>query len=536
MLVFNFLSAIGLFLLGIWLMTEGLKLAGGKALEHLLKSWTSTKPRGLMAGLLITTLVQSSGAVIVASIGFINAGLISFNSSMWVVFGSSLGSTFTGWLVTFFGFKLNIGFVSSIPIAVGAFLRLFSPYERGRSLGMALAGFGLLFMGVDLMKTTFGSHLSGLDISTFLEGSGSVLLIGFIIGLVLTMLTQASSAAIAIIMTATASDLAGFEIAAAAVIGANIGTTSTSLLAMLGATPGAKRLAMAHVTFNSFAGVIGFLLLPFLVEYEKSMQFADPIFARAFLLVVFHTIFNVVCIFCMIPLEPYLTRFLLSLFKSHKPTDKHILQHIDQNVAAIPDLALRALQLELQELYQQVQQQSLLKIVYNPVNPLKLEALIATTDEISQFIINASQNNLTREQSTLFTDGLSTTHYLHNSFHTLSSIREQAPTIQRLDHQLVQMVNKWLEEVDDFTANLSADSEQNYLQWEDLHEEYLQVKKRILASAIGNHQRLGDIDDALYLLSLSKYYIEQLLHTIPALHRLLPDDKIEEILPGETVV
>ncbi len=523
MLILNFLSAIGLFLLGIWLMTEGLKLAGGKALEHLLKRWTSSKSRGLMAGVLITTLVQSSGAVIVASIGFINAGLMSFTSSMWVVFGSGLGSTFTGWLVTFFGFKMNIGVVSSIPIAVGAFLRLFSPYDRGRALGMALAGFGLLFMGVDLMKTTFGTHLAGLDISDFLEGSGSVILIGFIVGLVLTMLTQASSAAIAIIMTATASDLAGFEIAAAAVIGANIGSTSTSLLAMLGATPGAKRLAIGHVTFNIFAGLIGFLLLPLLVNYEQSMKFDDLIFARAFLLVLFHTTFNVICIFFMIPLEPYLTRFLLGLFKSDKPTDKHTLQYIDQNVASIPDLALRALQLELQELYQQVQQQSLLKIIYNPVNPLKLASLISTTDEISQFIINASQGNLTREQSTLFTDGLSTTHYLHNSFQTLNSIREQAPTVQRIDHELLQTVNAWLESVDVFTAQLTADNAQNSLLWDVLHEEYLRSKTRILASAIGNHQRLGDIDDALYLLSLSKYYIEQLLHTIPALHRLLPD-------------
>lgn len=533
MLVLNFLSAIGLFLLGIWLMTEGLKLAGGKALELLLKSWTSSKPRGLMAGLLITTLVQSSGAVIVASIGFINAGLMSFTSSMWVVFGSSLGSTFTGWLVTFFGFKLNIGVVSSIPIAVGAFLRLFAPYDRGRALGMALAGFGLLFMGVDLMKTTFGAHVAELDLATFLDGSNSVILIGFIIGLVLTMLTQASSAAIAIIMTATASNLAGFEVAAAAVIGANIGSTSTSLLAMLGATPGAKRLAIGHVTFNVIAGCIGFLLLPVLVNYEQSMQFDDLIFARAFLLVVFHTSFNVICIICMIPLEPYLTRFLLSLFKREKTTDKRTLQYIDQNVAAIPDLALRALQLELRELYQQVQQQSLLKIIYNPINPLQLATLISTTNEISQFIINASQENLTREQSTSFTDGLSATHYLHNSFQTLNSIREQAPTIQRIDHQLVQTVNAWLESVDVFTAQLSGDSEQNKLLWHDLHEDYLHTKKRILASAIGNHQRLGDIDDALLLLSLSKYYIEQLLHTIPALHRLLPDDKNDELFTEE---
>src|SRR5690554_5235226 len=190
MLVLNFLSAIGLFLLGIWLMTEGLKLSGGKALEHLLRSWTSSKPRGLMAGLLITTLVQSSGAVIVASIGFINAGLMSFTSSMWVVFGSSLGSTFTGWLVTFFGFKLNIGVVSSIPIAVGAFLRLFAPYDRGRALGMALAGFGLLFMGVDLLKTTLAGNVPGLVLGLFLAGTTPVILMGFFFGLFLTCLTK----------------------------------------------------------------------------------------------------------------------------------------------------------------------------------------------------------------------------------------------------------------------------------------------------------------------------------------------------------
>lgn len=528
MLFLNFLGAIGLFLLGMWLMTEGLKLAGGKALEHLLKTWTSSKPRGLAAGVLITALVQSSSAVIIATIGFVNAGLMSFTQSVWVVFGSSLGTTLTSWLITLFGFNLNIGLAASPLIAFGAFLRVFSPFERGRYLGMALAGFGLLFMGIDAMKATFSIHAQALDLTSLIGDNSHTVLIGLGIGFVLTLLTQSSSAAIAIILTASASQLAGFEVAAAAVVGANIGTTSTSIIATLGATASAKRLALSHVLFNGSAGAIGLLFLPLLVATESALTLQDSAISQTLLLAMFHTLFNLLGIFVMIPCEPYITRFLSTLYRKVEQKHNGKQHYIDRNVAEIPDLALRALQLELQQLYQQVQNQSMMTVIYNPTNPLdalKLEEIIS---DVSHFIVECSQANLTRQQSSNFTAGLAVSHYLHNSYQTLNKIRDIAPIIQRLDHQLVEALNEWLEKSDTFTKNISFDEKANLIAWQPLLEDYINLKKRLLASAIGDHQRLTDVDNALLLASLSKRYVEQLLQAVVPLEKLLPQEMQEE--------
>lgn len=529
MLILNFLAAIGLFLLGIWLMTEGLKQAGGKALEKLLNRWTSSKPRSLASGVLITTLVQSSGAVIIASIGFINAGLMSFTQSVWVVFGSSLGSTFTGWLVTLFGFKLNIGAASALPLAIGAFLRLFSPYERGRFLGMALAGFGLLFMGIDVMKTTFGSNVASLGILDLLNNSQYSVLIGLLIGLVLTILTQASSAAIAIILTATASNAAGFEVAAAAVIGANIGSTSTSIIAMLGATAGAKRLALMHFIFNFTAGMIGLLLLPLLVNLQQGLNLGQDGFSIALILVMFHTSQNLLGILLMIPLEPKITRILQKTFKRNKHNSSSKQHFVDDNVAAIPDLALRAMQLELNQLYQQLQQQSLQSVIYKPQNPLPPLMLDKVLTDVNQFIIAASQTNLTREQSQYFTEGLTATHYLQEAYKALLNIRAIAPDVQRLNFRLLGAINPWLEKLDDFSAQIQPCEDSSLLIWESLHEEYIQLKQLLLATAIHHHQHLDDIDTALLLISLSKRYIEQLIPIVPLFRDLVHAVNHEEL-------
>jgi len=137
------LGGIGLFLLGMWLITEGLRLAAGPSLENLLASWTSSKRRGLLAGTFLTAVVQSSSVVTVAVIGFVNAGLISFQRAVWVIFGSNLGTTLTAWLVALIGFKLKIDAFALPIIGLGALMRIFSPSDRYRSFGMALAGFGM---------------------------------------------------------------------------------------------------------------------------------------------------------------------------------------------------------------------------------------------------------------------------------------------------------------------------------------------------------------------------------------------------------
>ena len=151
MLTVSLLGGIGLFLLGMTMLTDGLKLAAGRALERILAAWTRTRLHGLATGVLLTALVQSSTAMTVAAIGFVNAGLLSFTSALWVVFGSNLGSSVTGWLVAWIGFKMKVDAFALPFIGLGMALKLTGEGTRRGGLGMALAGFGVLFLGIDLL-------------------------------------------------------------------------------------------------------------------------------------------------------------------------------------------------------------------------------------------------------------------------------------------------------------------------------------------------------------------------------------------------
>jgi phosphate:Na+ symporter len=333
-------GGLGLFLLGMWLMTEGLKLAAGSALERLLATWTSSRARGLFSGIIITALVQASGAVTMAALGFVNAGLLEFRRAVWVVFGSNVGTTLTAWLVALVGFQFNIEALAFPLIGTGALLRIFAPRVRLQHLGMALAGFGLFFVGID----TLGSGFEALGEKVqFAEGGGNVALM-VVIGVVLTTAMQSSSAAIVLVLTAMSGGVVGLEDAAAVVIGANIGTTSTALVGSLGATADAKRLAFAHVTFNLITGAVALLLLPlFLMLVIQVMGRPDE---PAVILAAFHTAFNLLGVALMWPLEPYLSQWLQRRFRKRETSGTRS-RYLDRNVAMVPRLAERALVMEL---------------------------------------------------------------------------------------------------------------------------------------------------------------------------------------------
>lgn len=333
-------GGLGLFLLGMGLMTEGLRLAAGPALERLLATWTRSRIRGLVSGMTITALVQSSSAVTLATLGFVNAGLLEFRRAVWVVFGSNVGTTLTAWLVALVGLKLHVDALAFPLIGVGALLRIFALRVRLQHLGMALAGFGLFFLGIDTLGSAF--EALGQEVR-FAQGGGNVVLM-VLIGIVLTTAMQSSSAAIALVLTALAGGVVGLDDAAAGVIGANIGTTSTALIGTLGATADARRLAFAHVAFNLLTGAVALVLLPFFLLLITRVvgRPDDP----ALTLAAFHTTFNVLGVLLMWPFESRLSRWLLTRFRERQTsgTQPH---YLDRNVAAVPQLAERALVLEL---------------------------------------------------------------------------------------------------------------------------------------------------------------------------------------------
>ncbi|OIP98895.1 MAG: hypothetical protein AUK35_09895 [Zetaproteobacteria bacterium CG2_30_46_52] len=347
--IITLFGGIGMFLLGMHLMTDGLKMAAGKALRHILEHSTKTPIRAVFSGVLITSLVQSSSAVTVATIGFVNAGLLKLGQAVRVIYGSNVGTTMTGWLVALLGFHINIQAMALPAIGVGMFLKLFAKNERHSALGLAFTGFGVLFLGIDFLKSAFTGIESSFDLAA-LAGTGlmnELLFLGT--GFVMTLLMQSSSAAMALTLTAAGSGWIPIEAAAAMVIGTNLGTTSTAMLAAIGATPNAKRVAASHVIFNLITGAVALLTLPlwlWCISY-LGVWLDGGSSHVATMLALFHTLFNLLGVLLMWPLTARMVVYLETLFHRAEDDESNP-RHLDLTLVDTPELAHVALGKELQ--------------------------------------------------------------------------------------------------------------------------------------------------------------------------------------------
>ncbi|MBA3069786.1 MAG: Na/Pi cotransporter family protein [Hyphomonas sp.] len=348
LLTLELLGGIGLFLLGMNLLTDGLKLAAGDGLRAILRRWTGTPVRGLFAGAFLTGIVQSSSATTVATIGFVNAGLLTLSHAVWVIFGANVGTTMTGWLVSLIGLRIDVSAMALPFIGIGMLGRLVSASRpRASGIGQAVAGFGLFFLGIGILKDGFGELIPQLS---FLDPSDLGFFGPFVflmLGAGMSFLTQSSSAAVAILLTATAGGAIPIELAAASIIGADVGTTSTAAYASLSATPAAKRAAAAQILFNIATGVLAFILLPVLLPAAKAITGA--IFEDAgdtVALAAFHTLFNLIGVAVWFPFAGLLIRRLQTMFVS---PDEAIgrPQFLDPTLAEVPAVALRGLLLEV---------------------------------------------------------------------------------------------------------------------------------------------------------------------------------------------
>jgi len=338
-------GGLGLFLLGMAMMTDGLKLAAGPALHRILSGATRTRWHALGSGILVTTMVQSSSAVTVAAIGFVNAGLLGLAPALWVLFGANVGTTMTGWIVALVGLKFKIEVLALPLVGAGMLMRIGGERQRRGALGTALAGFGLLFVGIGFMQQSFAGFEGQV---TLPQGGGFLTVLAQVgIGALMTVLMQASAASMAIALTAAQSGLIDIHGAAAVIIGANIGTTVTALLAAIGATPNARRAATAHVVFNLLTGAVALLLLPWLItalgDAREALGLPSEPAAK---LALFHTTFNLLGVLLMWPLADGLTRWLMQRFRAREEDDAQP-QYLDDNVLAVPTLALDALEREV---------------------------------------------------------------------------------------------------------------------------------------------------------------------------------------------
>lgn len=333
------LGGVGLFLLGMSLLTDGLRRVGGDALREKLERSTRSPATGAFWGAVATAAVQSSSAITVMAVGFVGAGILSFSQALGIVFGANIGTTLTGWLVAVVGFELEWGVIAPLVVLVGALLRLFGGGRTWASVGTALAGFGLLFVGLDLLREGMSAMQAWLPLDRLPDDDllGRLWLV--LLGIGITLITQSSSAGIAMAITAVHTDTLELGQAAALVIGMDVGTTATAALATIGASLAARRTGYAHVVYNLATGLGAFLLLPaYLFVLERvapgSAQ-SDPEIA----LVAFHSLFNLLGVLAVIPVARWFAEGMERLVPGD---DQDLAAALDELVLADETLAMGA--------------------------------------------------------------------------------------------------------------------------------------------------------------------------------------------------
>jgi len=236
--LWKLLAGLAIFLYGMFLMEDSIKNMSGKAFRKVIRKYTDGRLRSIASGALITAILQSSAAVSLMVLAFVGAEVMTMANGIGVIMGSNIGSTFTAWLVAVFGFKLKIEAFALPLIAVGGMVLIgFGPRSRVFQASRLLMGFGFLFLGLDYMKTSVEAFAQNLDIQLI---SAYGLWLYAIVGILITALMQSSSVSIAIVLTALHSSLITFPMAAAMVIGANVGSTVTVLLGAIGGTQSKK--------------------------------------------------------------------------------------------------------------------------------------------------------------------------------------------------------------------------------------------------------------------------------------------------------
>ncbi len=339
-------GGIGLFLLGMVILTDGLRGLAGDALQRWLRRFTRSPIRGALSGTVATAVVQSSSATTVTAVGFAGAGLLSFPQALGIVFGANIGTTLRGWLVAWLGFRVHIGAVASLLVLAGVLLRLFGRQGAARA-GMALAGFGLVFVGFVMLQQGIAGFEGVVTPERFPGDTlgGRLLLVG--IGVLITLVTQSSSAGVATAIAAVNVGAISFHQAAAMVIGMDVGTTVTAALATVGASLPARRTGWAHVVYNLLTGLGAFLLLPLYAwVLETALPGAiqsDPEFA----VVGFHTTFNVLGVLIVIPFAHPFARLVERLIPERTTP---LTRRLDPAWVDEPELALRAVGTTLDEI------------------------------------------------------------------------------------------------------------------------------------------------------------------------------------------
>jgi phosphate:Na+ symporter len=327
-------GGIGLFLLGMSLMSEGLRSLAGESVRKALMRFTRSPVSGVFTGVVATILTQSSSATMMITVGFVGAGVLAYSQALGVVLGASIGTTFTGWLVAIVGFKLKLAAIASVLILIGALLRLFGGARRS-GLAYSLAGFGLMFVGIDGLQQGMSGLQSHINLGFMSADTLSGRAVLMVVGIAFTLITQSSTTGVISALTAMHSGLINFEQAAALVVGMNVGTTFTSAIATIGGNVHVRRTGFSHVIFNTImSGCALFLITPYMSLWRYCLP--DEPFGEI-ALVAFHSLFNLIGVLLILPFIGSYSRFIERLIPERQDDAKALL---DPSLLKYPELAL----------------------------------------------------------------------------------------------------------------------------------------------------------------------------------------------------
>ena len=366
--IFTLLGALGMFLYGMNLMSSGLQKAAGDRLRNFLSAMTSNPFKGVLTGLGITSVIQSSSATTVMVVSFVNAGLLTLAQAISVIMGANIGTTVTAWLVSWLGFKADIS-IFAVPLMAVGFVLSISKKSQRRNIAELIVGFSLLFLGLSLMKNSVPDLSETPEVLSFIQGwqghgFGSVLLF-LALGTILTLVLQSSSATMALTIMMLNFGWIRFDMACAMVLGENIGTTITANIAATVGNPSAKRAALAHTVFNVFGVIWALVLFPYFLKFVGFITASifglpnpsgetfsvvagaegaqsDTQTAALYGLSMLHTLFNTINTLILIWFTSLIEKIVCMVIKDskNKEDDAYRLKYINAGPLATPELAI----------------------------------------------------------------------------------------------------------------------------------------------------------------------------------------------------
>ncbi|MGO2172838.1 Na/Pi cotransporter family protein [Staphylococcus equorum] len=396
--IFTFIGGLGIFLYGIKQMGDGLQASAGDRLRSILNKFTSNPIMGVLAGMIVTILIQSSSGTTVITIGLVSAGFMTMRQAIGVVMGANIGTTVTAFII-----GIDLGAYSLPILAIGAFLIFFVQKRKVKNIGMILFGFGSLFYGLELMSSAV-KPLANLDgFHQFMLDMSTNPIFGVAAGTIITVVVQSSSATIGILQGFFANDLVSLNGALPILLGDNIGTTITAILASLAGSLASKRVAAVHVMFNVIGAAIFLAILPiyqWVVEWMQGAMHLNPEMTIAFA----HGTFNVTNTLIQLPFIFVLAWIVTKLIPGEDITEKYKPRHLDKNlINRAPSIALQEAQDEIQNIGRMTY--SLLENVseYNEKNEKKVlqkhAAVQNMHDNVKEYLTKISEKKISKKDA-----------------------------------------------------------------------------------------------------------------------------------------